>query len=139
MLEINNWFFVQLANFVLLLILLNIILFRPFLRLFKERDASTKGALETAKALDREKDDVLAQIDATLFGARSKAKIIFEGLSREGLEHQKSTLESAQNDAVDINRKAKEELEAAAEKARAGLKADIETFSKQIVEKLVGK
>ena len=64
MLDINNWFFVQLANFILLFIILNAILFKPFLLLFKERDDKTSGALESASALDKEKDDVLTQIDA---------------------------------------------------------------------------
>lgn len=138
MLEINYWFFVQLANVVLLFIILNAVLFKPFLRLFREREESTKGFLDTAKETDKKKDDVLAQIDAKLSAARDSARATFDELSREGMEIQKRSLEEAQNEAVDINRKAKADLEAAAEKARAKLKSDIETFSKQIVEKLVG-
>ena len=137
MLEFSGWFFHQLANFIILLIVLNFILYRPMLRLFKEREEGTAGALESAKAMDGEKDGVLARIDEKLSEARDKARTVFEGLSNEGLDSQKITLESAQNEAVEINRKAKEELEAATEKARAGLKSDIESFSKQIVEKLV--
>jgi len=138
MLEINNWFFVQLANFILLLIILNKILYKPMLRLFKEREDSTKGALDSAKSMDSAKDDVLAQIDAKLSKARGKARMTFEELSSEGMEMQRNALDSAQNQAVEINRKAKADLEAATEKARASLKSDIETFAKQIVEKLVG-
>jgi F-type H+-transporting ATPase subunit b len=138
MLEINAWFFAQLANFLLLLIVLNIILFKPILRIIKEREENTTGALENAKALDEEKDEVLAQIDGKLSEARGNAKTVYEGLSNEGLDTQKEALESAQNEAIEINRKAKEELEAATEKARAGLQSDIEAFSKQIVDKLVG-
>jgi F-type H+-transporting ATPase subunit b len=138
MLEINNWFFVQLANFILLLLVLNKILYKPMLRLFKEREDSTKGALDSAKSMDSAKDDVLAQIDAKLSKARGKARMTFEELSSEGMEMQRNALDSAQNQAVEINRKAKADLEAATEKARASLKSDIETFAKQIVEKLVG-
>ena len=138
MLDINQYFFWQLANFLILLFILNTILFKPFLRLFKERAEGTTGALENAKALDKEKDIILAQIDEKLSEARGNAKTVFDGLSKEGLDIQKSTVESAQNEAAEINRKAREELEAATEKARAGLKSDIEAFSKQIVEKLVG-
>jgi F-type H+-transporting ATPase subunit b len=137
-LELNKWFFVQLANFILLFLVLHIILFKPFLRLFKERDDKTKGALKSANEMDKEKDDALAQIDAKLLEARNKAKTVFEDLSREGMEVQKSTLDSTQNEAVEINRKAKEDLEAATEKVRSALKSDIEAFSKQIVDKLVG-
>ncbi len=71
MLEVNSWFFVQLANFLILLFLLNTILFKPMLKLFKERDDNTKGALDSAAAMDRDKDDVLAQIEEKLSGART--------------------------------------------------------------------
>ena len=138
MLDINNWFFVQLANFVLLLIILNAILFKPMLRLFKERDDNTKGALARAGALNEEKDKVLAEIDDKLAEARAKARMAFEELRGEGTDAQRSALETAQNEAVEINRQAKADLEEATEKSRASLKSDIETFAKQIVEKLVG-
>ena len=139
MLEIElKWFIVQLVNFLFLLFFLNIILFRPLLRLFKEREDNTKGALENAKALDKEKDNVLASIDAKLAEGRSQAKKIYENLAGDGMEMQKGSLETAQKEAVEINRKAKGELEAASEQARAALKSDIEKFSRQIVKKLVG-
>jgi len=139
MLEINGWFFAQLANFLLLLIILNAILYKPILRIFKERESSTSGFLEDAKAMDREKDDLMAQMDARLSDARGKAKSIFESFSEEGKAAQKQVVGSAQNESVAINKKAREDIEAATEKARASLKGDIESFSKKIVEKLVGK
>ncbi|MBI5408028.1 MAG: hypothetical protein HZA14_01525 [Nitrospirae bacterium] len=137
MLEINKWFFAQLANFLLLLILLNIILFKPLFRLFKERDAGINGALDTAKSLDKEKEGIIAQVNAKLAEGRTKAKTTFEELSKEGMGMQKKALAEAQNEAAELNKKAKQELEAAMEKARASLKSDVENFSKQIVEKLV--
>ena len=138
MLELNKWFFVQLENFLILLYVLNVILFRPFMQLFRERKEGTEGALEKAKAMEKEKEEIMAQIEAKLSDARAQAKKIFEDLSKEGMDIQRSAIESAQNEAVEINRKAKAELEAATEKARAALRADVEAFSKQIVEKLVG-
>ncbi|UCD34569.1 MAG: ATP synthase F0 subunit B [Nitrospiraceae bacterium] len=138
MLEINYWFFVQLANFILLLIILNTVLFKPMLRLFSQREENTRGALDRARELDREKDEVIAEIDKKLSGARNEARAIFEELSGQGLDGQRGAIEAAQQDAVDINRKAKGDLEAAVEKARASLKSDVEKFARQIVGKLVG-
>jgi F-type H+-transporting ATPase subunit b len=137
MLELNKWFFAQLANFLLLLIILNIILFKPLLRIFKERDEGINGALNKAKSMDKEKDSIMAQIDAKLSEGRTKAKTTFEELSKQGLEVQKQALTAAQNEAAVLNNNAKAELESAVEKARASLKSDVEAFSKQIVEKLV--
>jgi F-type H+-transporting ATPase subunit b len=137
MLELNKWFFAQLANFLLLLIILNIILFKPLLRIFKERDEGINGALNKAKSMDKEKDGIMAQIDAKLSEGRTKAKTTFEELSRQGMEIQKQSLTAAQNEAAVLNNNAKAELGSAVEKARASLQSDVEAFSRQIVEKLV--
>ena len=139
MLEINGWFFAQLANFLLLLVILNTILYKPILRIFEERESSTTGFLQDAKAMDQEKDGLMAQIDDKLTDARSNAKSIFESLSEEGKDAQKQAVGSAQNESVEINKKARDDIEAATDKARASLKGDIESFSKTIVAKLVGK
>lgn len=138
MLEINGWFFVQLINFLLLVAVLNIILYKPFLKLFKEREDSTKGALKGAGEMNEKREELMSRIDEKLIDARNKAKGIFEGLSNEGIEVQKDALEKVHNEAVEINRKAKDELDTAVEKARAGLKSDVENISKKIVEKLIG-
>ncbi len=139
MLDIElKWFLVQLAQFLFLLVFLNAVLFKPLLALFEERKDKTTGALESAKALGQEKDDVIAQIDSKLVEARIQAKQAFEELAKEGSGVQKGALESAQSEAMEINKKARDELASATETARAALKANIETFSKQIVEKLVG-
>ena len=138
MLEINELFFVQLANFLILFILLNYILFKPLLRLFKERDDRTKGFLEKAKTIGKDREDISSQIDAKLAEARNKAKTIFEELSKEGLSSQKESLDLARKDAAEINKKAKEHLEAETKKARESLRKDVEAFSKKIVEKMVG-
>lgn len=138
MLEISPvWFLVQLINFLFLLVFLNAVLYKPLLRLFKEREENTKGALESAREMDKQKDGVLTQIDKKLSDARGQAKGVFEDLAKEGSEIQKRSLETAQSEAGEINKKAKEELEAATEKTRSALKSNVEAFSRQIVEKLV--
>jgi len=132
------WFLVQLATITFLFLFLNFYLFQPFLKLFEERKENTQGALDRAKELDQEKDNLLASVDAKLNEARNQARSNFEEASNEGLEVQKKALEAAQAEAMEINKKAKADLGAAADKARAALKSDVESFSKQIVDKLVG-
>jgi F-type H+-transporting ATPase subunit b len=132
------WLFVQFATIVFLFLFLNYYLFQPFLRLFKEREDNTQGALDKAKELDQQKDTLLADIDEKLNAARSTARSNFEEASNEGLEIQKKALEEAQAEAMEINKKAKADLETAADQARTALRSNVEAFSKQIVEKLVG-
>jgi F-type H+-transporting ATPase subunit b len=138
MLEINKWFFVHLINFLVLLALLNYILFKPLLCLLTRRSDHVKSSLDSAKAMDKEKETQLQAVETKLTEARNKAKIIFEELSNEGLAKQKEQVETTQKDAAEINRKAKEALEKEIKKAKESLRKEVEIFSKMIVEKMVG-
>lgn len=137
MLELNKWFFAQLANFLLLLIILNIVLFKPILQLFKEREKRTKGSLDEAKNMDAEKDNLLAQFDAKISEANEKARGIHGELKNEGARVQKETFEAAQKDAAAINMKAKQDLDAVVKETKEKLRADVKAFSEKIVEKMV--
>ena len=135
---IPKWLLVQFVGFMFLFVALNHILFKPMLKLFKERDNNINGSLEKAKSMDKEKDDVLTQIETGLSETRDKAKTIYNDLSKAGLTVQKQSMDSATNKAIEINRQAREELEAEAKKVRDTLRNEVENFSQQIVDKMVG-
>ncbi len=138
MLELNKWFFVQLANFLILLVLLNIILFKPLLQLFKEREGRTKGFLDDARNMDGEKENLLSQIDKKISAANEEAKKIHEQLRSEGVKINKEILERAHKEATEISEKARRDIEAEVKKAKEGLRGDIEAFANKIVEKMIG-
>lgn len=138
MLELNKWFFAQLINFLALLIILNLILFKPLLQLFKEREKRTKGFLDEARDMGAEKDNLLAQFDAKIAEANEKARSIHGELKNEGARVQKEAFEAAQKDAAAISMKAKQDLDAVVKETKDKLRANIKAFSEKIVEKMVG-
>ncbi len=138
MLELNNWFFVQLVSFLVLFVLLNNILFKPLLRIFREREDHVKGSLDSVKIMGEENDNLLRQVEKKVSEARNQARTIFEELSKEGMGIQTQTLDAAQKDAAEINRKTREDLEATVKETREALRKDVETFASKIVEKMVG-
>ncbi|HEC97433.1 MAG TPA: hypothetical protein ENI58_04655 [Nitrospirae bacterium] len=137
MLELNKWFFVQLANFLILLVLLNILLFRPLLNLFKERKENIDGAIEEAKSLTEKKDEGLSRFNKELFDAREKAKDFYNTLRQEGLLKQKEIVAQAQEVALKEIEVAQAEIRRETEKVRKLLGDDVRRFSEEIVEKLV--
>lgn len=137
MLEFNQWFFVLLANFLVLLFVLNSILFQPLAKIFKEREAATKGALDEARAMVAQKEEATSKMNAEILAARNKAKDAFNAAKDAGQSVQKETMSKAEAEALAMIEKARMELQAEAEKARTALKADIEKFSEEIVNKLV--
>lgn len=138
MLELNAWFFVLIVNFLVLLYILNVILYKPLLRLFAERDDSINGSLNAAKDMHARREDALATMHRELQEARNRAREVFERARQEGLSRQKGILEGANKQASEFIEKAKGELRTEAGKARQALRSDVEKFSDEIVRKLVG-
>ncbi|NJD56285.1 MAG: ATP synthase F0 subunit B [Nitrospirae bacterium] len=132
-----EWLIVLLVNFLVLVYVLNILLFRPLLGIFKERENTVKGSLDAAREMNGKKDAGLDTMNRELSEARQKAKDVFEKVREEGLSRQKALLADAESQASTMLQKAREELKAEADKARGSLKADAEKFSDEIVRKLV--
>ena len=138
MLELQiKWFLILLANFLILVVVLNKVLFKPLIRLFEEREANVNGALGAAKEMIQRKDETIAKLNKDLTDARNKAKESFEALRGEGANLQKEVFSKAEAEAADILQKARQELKAEAEKARQALKSDVDKFSDDIVRKLI--
>lgn len=137
MLEFNKWFFVLVVNFFVLLFILNAILFKPLLKIFKEREDSVKGDLDAAKDMREKSEEGIARLNRELAESRSKAKELFETLKAEGVNKQRDVLSAAEAEAVATLEKARAEIKADAERARQSLRADVDKFSDEIVRKLV--
>lgn len=131
------WLLVLFINFIVLFFILKAILFQPLLKIFKERDDTVKGALDTAKRMTDKREEGIARMNRELAEARTKAKEIFETLKGEGMGKQREALSSAEAEAVSTLEKAKAEIKGEAEKARTALRADVDRFSDEIVRKLV--
>ncbi len=137
MLELNKWFFVLLINFLGLLYILNKILFRPLLRLFKERQDTVKGSLDAAKDMGAKREEGITRLNRELSEARGKAKETFEALKAEALNKNKEVLGAAETELSAMLDNARADVKAEAEKARQALRADVDKFSDEIVRKLL--
>ncbi|NWF75993.1 MAG: hypothetical protein HXY53_05380 [Nitrospirae bacterium] len=137
MLEINKWILVLAINFFILLFILNAILFKPIMRIFKEREDTVKGALDAAKEMSNKREEEIARLNRELLEARTKAKEVFDALKAEGLNRQKEVISATTVEATAMLEKAKAEIRAEAEKARSSLRAEVDKFSDEIVRKLV--
>lgn len=138
MLDIHlKWLLLLTANFLGLIYILNILLFKPLLKVFKEREDNVKSSLDAAKAMSDRKEDGLTRMHQELGEARQKAKEVFEMMRNEGGEKQKAALSGAEARAAEMLQAAREDLRKEVEKARQALRADVEKFSDEIVRKLV--
>lgn len=138
MLELNQWFFVLLINFLALLFILNKILFKPLTKFLRERDDSIKDSLSHAREMEKKREGAVSTLNRDLSEARNKAKETFERIKAEGLGRQKDILDAANREAFELIDNARQALKAEAEKARQKMRPDVEKFSEEIVRKLIG-
>ncbi len=137
MLEFNKWFFVLLFNFLFLIFVLNILLFKPLMRLFEERKEGIEGSLKKAKELNAKREELMNQLNRELLEANRKAKEIIDKYTQEGKERQAELLREAEKEAQNILLKTRQEIASQAEVARKALREEIEKISDEIVNKLV--
>jgi F-type H+-transporting ATPase subunit b len=131
MLDIDKfWLLVLTANFLGLLYILNILLYRPLLKVFHERERLTKGSLDAAKEMNSRKEEGIERMNKEISEARSKAKEAFEGLRNSGLENQKNLLMLNQSQQECFKRLGRVESEG----RRHGSLADIENSLTRLSE-----
>ncbi len=138
MLELEfRWMVILAVQFLALIFILNIILFKPLMKTFREREDTVKGSLQASQEMTQKKDENIATLNRELAAARARAKEAFEGLRNEGLDRQKEVLSEAESAAAGMLQKAREELKTEAVRARESMRADVDSFSDEIVRKLV--
>uniref|UniRef100_A0A7C4AJB6 ATP synthase subunit b n=1 Tax=Thermodesulfovibrio aggregans TaxID=86166 RepID=A0A7C4AJB6_9BACT len=137
MLEFNNWFFVLMVQFFILMFILNAMLFKPMVELFRQREQTIKGALDEAQLMNEKKEKAIAQMNADLAAARAQAKSIITALREEGLAYQREVVSNAEKEAVQMIEKARAEIKAETERVRNLLRQEVDRLSEEIVNKLV--
>jgi F-type H+-transporting ATPase subunit b len=138
MLDFHPWDFIILAfNFLFLFLVLRWLLFKPLAKIFSEREAATKGALDEAKEMTLKKDNAVAAMNAGIAEAKASAKSEREKLREEGLSRQKESISVVESEALVMIENSRKELQAEIVRVRTAMKGDIEQLSEDIVKKLV--
>jgi F-type H+-transporting ATPase subunit b len=139
MVDINISFLVQLVNFLVLLVALNIILFKPVRAIMREREQGISGAFTDAKAAQERMQGLLDQYNASLAEAKQKAATAYNAFYQQGLDSQRDLISAERAKASEILDKARAEIAAAASTARADLKKEADRLSQDIAVKLLGR
>ena len=139
MLNIDGTLLLQIANFLVLLLVLNLILFKPIRKILSQREEEMSSRQKTIDDyLDRaemsEKGIEEGKVQARKEGYTSK-----EALKAQGLEEEKGILQEA---GAGVEKKlgaAKKEIEAKIEAARETLEGQIASFSDELAQKILGR
>jgi len=139
MIDLNIAFFIQLVNFIVLLIVLNFILFKPMRSIMQEREQGISGAFTDAKAAQERVQVLLEQYNALLADAKQKSAAAYNTLYQQGLDAQRDMIASERAKAGELLDKARKEIAAASAAARGDLRKEAEMLSQEISFKLLGR
>jgi len=139
MIDIDITLLWQLANFIVLLIALNFILFKPIRQVMLDREQGISSALGDAKAAQERMQAILEQYNASLAEAKQKAATTYNTVYQQGLDAQRDMISAERAKASELLDKARKEIAAASTAARTDLKKEAERLSQEITSKLLGR
>ncbi len=139
MIDIDWTLFAQLVNFLVLVFLLNMVLFRPIRNSMKERQAGMAAQeAEVGSLMDRGQG-IGAEIADNLAQARRDALSRKEGLRQEGAQAETSLLEAVKKEVDAEWVKVEGKIKADMAKARKALKTQAQSFAQMLASKILGR
>ena len=139
MLEIDGSLFIQIANFLLLILILNIFLYRPIRRILIRRNEETDSLLKMIEGYQSQSELNEKELEESMVSARKEGFLEKEGFKGEGLEKEKGILQKANSSVEEKLTQAKKEMEMKIADIRKTLDDEVGTFSKELAEKVLGR
>ncbi|GFO62144.1 ATP synthase subunit b [Geomonas paludis] len=132
-------FVFQLVNFLVLVLLLNVFLYKPIRKQLADRAAQVNGAKQKSAEVDREVQEKLASYEARMREIRAGAADERGALKKEAQQQEAAILDKARAEATESLSAIKAKVAQEAEEARRMLTASAETLSSEICEKVLGR
>jgi F-type H+-transporting ATPase subunit b len=132
-------FVFQLVNFLALMMLLNVFLYKPIRKQLADRAAQISGAKAKSAAVDKEVQEKLASYEARMREIRAGAADERGVLKKEAQAEESAILDKARAEATQALSSIKDKVAKEAEDARRLLKQSAEALSADICEKVLGR
>jgi F-type H+-transporting ATPase subunit b len=139
LIDIDGTVFVQFGLFLVLWLVANQLLFKPYLALRERRKAGIEGARAEAERMTAQADSKLADYEKQLAAARSRANDEGRKVRAEAAAHEKDVTDKARTEAQKSIDEATTKMRAEAEAARLQLLPQATTLARQIASKLLGR
>ncbi len=132
-------FLFQLVNFLLLMLALNLFLFKPIRKILADRKAEISGAKEKSAAVDKEVQEKLALYETKMREIKAHATDERSVLKKEAQAEEANILDAARKEAADALAVIKSKVAKEAADARQLLKEQAQSLSSEICEKVLGR
>lgn len=139
MIELNLSFVFQVINFLLLLLILNIFLFKPIRKVLADRQSELTGARDKAAEVDKDVAEKMAAYESRLKEIRGKGFEERESLKKEAAAEESRILEAARSEAGSTLSAIKQKIAKEASDAKVLLQEQAKGLSLEICQKVLGR
>lgn len=139
LINLDRSLIVQVVNFLILLLILQRILYKPLVAKMTERTAAIQRSLEEAQAARAEAARQQELNAEQLRAAYAEAQSIRAAALKEAAEEQKKLVESATREAKQLVDAARAQTDAAIRRAREELRREVSDLATAVAETLVRK
>jgi F-type H+-transporting ATPase subunit b len=137
--DIDLAFVFQLINFLVLLAVLNVLLYKPIRKVIAERQGKIADARSRAEGVDQDVQAKMAEYEARLKEMKSGAADERAALIKEAQAEETTILESARKEASETLAAIKSRVAQEAADARVILQEQAKVLSVDICEKVLGR
>jgi len=139
LIDVDGTLYVQFALFLIMLLILSRVLFKPYLKLRDDRHKGIEGAREEAHGMEGKARQIVADYDAKLTAAKQRGAEERQRLRTEGAIHERQVLGAARDEAQKALDGARGKIASDSAAARAKLEQESTALTRQIVKKILGR
>lgn len=138
MIDLDMTLFIQLANFLIAIVVLNFLLIKPVREQIAARSALTAGYAADIEKFAAEASEKLSGYEAALSDARAKATLSRDAIKAEGAAKEQLLLQTAHSEAQAFLTASREETAKEAKAATDSLLSQVNEFAKTAMSKILG-
>ena len=139
MISIDYTLWIQMANFIVLMIILNLLLYKPVLGIIDRRKKKLEDTEEEIRRLNQSVEDRMAEYEEKLRLAKIQALEKRQEIMKEGSEQAKKFIEAAKGEIPAMMEKFQADMNKEVNEARRILTDQSKKISVEIAEKLLGR
>ena len=139
MINVDVTLFIQMANFLLLLVLMNLVLYRPIRRLVAQRNELISAQRAGIDKAESEAQKALREFEERLRAARAAGREKAQELKEAGYRMEKELLSQAADEAAKEVQAVRERIQQEIGQVRVQLQAQIQEFSREMAQRILGR
>jgi F-type H+-transporting ATPase subunit b len=139
MIDINITLLIQMANVLVLVFLMNLVLYRPIRKLVAQRNQFMADKQNVIDRADKESAEALREFEGTIQAARVKGRQKVQEMKELAYQQEKDLLQKSAEESSKQLAGIRKTIKAEIGKARKQLRAQIQAFSLDLAQKILGR